>query len=298
MGIPTPLGVLYLPVALWVAVGLGLFVAFRRSTPLLVLRLSAAFLGLWALFATTTLLWVVSNGGGSAVLTLVRSPLLLFNPRFGPLWAFGALGAVVVFAVAFLLNQAVGQGFLRLLRPRPLAWPGPIPRPRVPTALLLFSSEHARAFSFTLLRLRGTVHREEIVLISEGLWRRLSPDERVAAIAHEVGHLNGLDGRYLTFLRTLARMMRWDPVLAYLASALTRREELRADLDAVRMTRDPMALARALYKASALAPGEVSPAVVGLIGRGGLRGRRDLLERIRRLVALADSSEFREGKGA
>ena len=298
MGVPAALGVLFLPVALWVVVGLGLLAAYRRSAPLLVLRLSAAFLALWALFATTTLLWVISNGGESAVPALLRSPLLLFDPSSAPLWAFGAVGAGVVFALAFLINQAVGQGFVRLLRPRPLAWPSPIPRPRVPTTLLLFPSGTARAFSFTLVRVRGGIHREEIVLVSDGLWARLSPAERVAAIAHEIGHLNGLDGRYLTFLRTLARMMRWDPLLAYLASALTRREELRADLDAVKMTRDPLALARALYKASALAPDEVGPSVVHLIGRGGRRGRRDLVDRIRRLVALAETPEYREGKGA
>ncbi len=298
MGVPAAIGALYLPVALWVVVGLGLIAAFRRSAPVLVLRLSAVFLALWALFATTTLLWVVANGGGRAILALVRSPFLMFDPRWAPVWALGALGAALVFVIAFLLNQAVGHGLLRLLRPRPLIWPARLPRPRVATALLVYPNDAARAFSFTLVGLRGGLHRKEIVLVSEGLWRHLSPDERVAVIAHEVGHLNGLDGRYLTFVRTLARMMRWDPLLAYLAATLTRREEIRADLAAVGMTRDPLALARALYKVSALSPGEVSPSVVGLIGRDGPRGQRQLLERIRRLVDLADSPEFREGKGA
>ena len=91
-------------------------------------------------------------------------------------------------------------------------------------------------------------------------------------IAHELAHVEGLDSRYLTFFRTLARMMRWDPVLAFLAHSLTRHEEFLADRLAVDVTRRPLAMARALYKVSrsgglpALAPG------TNLIGASGARG--------------------------
>ena len=92
-------------------------------------------------------------------------------------------------------------------------------------------------------------------------------------------------------------MMRWDPVLAFLADSLTRREEYRADLDAVELTRRPRALARALYKAALLAPARrsVLPSLMGVSGR---RGRRETLERIRRLVPLAERGGFPEDRGA
>jgi Zn-dependent protease with chaperone function len=128
-------------------------------------------------------------------------------------------------------------------------------------------------------------------LISE-----LTSREWEAVLAHEVGHLRELDGRYLTFFRTLSRMMRWDPMLAYFAESLTRREEYRADLDAVELTRRPRAMARALYKAAFLAPARGN-GLPGLLGVGGPRGRRQAVERIRRLVALAESGRFPEELG-
>ena len=135
-----------------------------------------------------------------------------------------------------------------------------------------------------------------MILVSEGLIDRLSTEEREAVVAHELSHIRELDGRYLTFFRILSRMMRWDPILAYFANRLTDREELRADSDAVELTRRPRALARALFKASSAADGPVR-AFPGLLGTGGRRGRRQAVERIRRLVALAESGRFPEEFG-
>jgi Zn-dependent protease with chaperone function len=115
-------------------------------------------------------------------------------------------------------------------------------------------------------------------------------------VAHEAGHIRALDGRFLTFFRTLARTMRWDPILAYLADRLTEREEFRADLEAVGVTGRPRALARALYKVSRLPP---PPRVASaLLGVGGRRGQRQAVERIRRLVLLAESGRYSEDPGA
>jgi Zn-dependent protease with chaperone function len=264
-----------------------------------VFRLAAAFLAFWAVFATTGLVWVLSAGGWSAVVRLAYAPAIIFEARFAELWVLGALGAFGIFLVAFLLSQAVGRGFLAVLRTQGLAWPERIPRPTTPTDLLVFPSQNAEAFSFTLLEVGGSsfVRRRDVILLSEGLIDRLRPDEREAVVAHELGHIRGLDGRYLTFFRTLSRMMRWDPILAYLADRLTEREELRADLDAVELTRRPRALARALYKAS-LADASTARPAPGLLGPGGRRGRRQAVERIRRLVALAESGRFPEEPGA
>jgi Zn-dependent protease with chaperone function len=295
----TILGLTYLPVAVWVAVGCGLLVAYRRSAARTVFRLAVAFLATWALLATTVLVWVLTNGGWAAVARLTMAPLSLFETRFLYVWAWGALGAFLVFFAAFVLSQIVARGFLAILRPRVLDWPSQISAPGTSTSLLAFDSEHSEAFTFTLLERGGPLffRRRDIILISDELLGCLDPAEWEAAVAHELGHVRELDGRYLAFFRILARMMRWDPVLAYIADALTRREEYRADLDAVEVTRRPRALARALYKASLTSGAKTLP-LPGLLGVGGRRGRRETAERIRRLVLLAESGRFPEELGA
>ncbi len=294
--LPALVALLYLPVLVWGVLGMGLLLAFRRSAPRLVLRLAATFLGLWALLATTTLVWVLANGGYPALLRLVREPLALFDPQYGMLWAVGALGALSVFGVAFLLNQLVGRGFLHLLHPTPLRWPHRLPRPRERTSLLRFPSERPEAFSFTLLELSGggrsRPHRHEMILLSDGLVDRLTPEEVEAVVAHELGHIRGLDARYLTFLRTLSRMMRWDPVLAGLARSLTRREEYQADDEAVSLTRRPLALARALFKASTVPLPGAPPAATGFLGSGDRAGASETVRRIERLIALWESGVY------
>ncbi|HTT15160.1 MAG TPA: M48 family metalloprotease [Thermoplasmata archaeon] len=289
------LALLALPVVAWAGAGVGLSLAYRRSASPTVFRLAAIFLAGWAVFATTTLAWVLANGGWSAIVELLRSPGVIVEPRYGLLWIAGGLGAFVVFAVAFGLSQAVGRGFLLALRPRALPWPEALSGPTAPTSLLAFRAVPAEAFAFTLVERGpdGRPRRRDVILVSDGLLSQLAPEEQAAVIAHELGHLRELDGRYLTFFRTFARMMRWDPVLAYLSDRLTAREEFRADLDAVELTRRPRALARALFKATQMTPSPGSP-LPGLLGIGGRRGRRQAVERIRRLVALAESGRFPE----
>ncbi len=299
--VPALVALLYLPVLVWVLTGLLLLGAFRRAAPRLVLRLAAAFLALWALLATTTLAWVLTNGGWSAMMTLLHEPLALFDPRFVLLWAVGAFGALVVFSAAFLLNQLVGRGFLHLLRPLPLDWPPRLPRPATRTSLLRYPSATAEAFSFTLLAVRGggrrRPHRHEVILLSDELVDRLSPEELEAVVAHELGHVRGLDARYLTFVRTLARLMRWDPLLAALASSLTRREEYQADDEAVAITHRPLALARALFKASTLPTAPGRPWASGFLGGGGRGAARETARRIERLIALAASGAYGAPEG-
>ncbi len=288
-------GLVVLPVAAWVALGGGLWLAFRRSTSALVFRLAAVFLAFWAVLATTGVAWLVAAGGWSAVPRLLAAPQIIFEPGFALVWLSGAVGAFGIFLIAFLLSQLVGRGYLALHRPRPMAWPDALPRPGNPTELLVFRSARPDALSFTLLELRGPmrVERRDVILLSDGLIRRLSGAELEAVVAHELGHIRELDGRYLTFFRTLSRMMIWDPIFAFLAIRLTEREEFRADADAVEWTRRPRALARALYKAAAGQDDRRGP-TPGLLGGGGRRGRRQAAERIRRLVALAESGRFPE----
>jgi Zn-dependent protease with chaperone function len=285
----------YTPVALWVAVGIGLLVAYRRAASTTVFRLAALFLATWALLATTVLVWVISHGGVSGALRLVAAPLLLFQTPTLSLWLWGAIGAFLVFFAAFLLSQLVGRSFVALLRPIPLAFPSRLAVPVAPTTLLRFPSRRPEAFTFTLLEQGGRhlLRRRDVILVADGLLDQLRDDEWEAVVAHELGHLRELDGRYLTFIRTLSRMMRWDPILAFLADSLTRREEYRADLDAVQLTHRPRALACALYKASRISARPPLGATA-LLGVGGRRGQRETVERIRRLVALAESGEYPE----
>jgi Zn-dependent protease with chaperone function len=292
-----PVALLSLPILVWVVVGVGLLIAYRRGTSPIVFRLAALFLAFWAIFATTGLLWVVMNGGWSAFLTLVHVPLLLFEPRYLAWWVAGAVGAFGVFLVAFVLSQAVGRGFVTLFQTRPLDWPGGLPLPVAPTSLLAFASSSPNAFTFTLLEQGGSrlLRRRDVILLSEGLLGALTETEVEAVVAHELGHVRELDGRYLTFIRTLSRMMRWDPILAFCADRLTTREEFRADALAVEMTGHPRALARALYKASRFASPTPGSAFLGV---GGRRGQRQAAVRIRRLMEWAESGRFPEEPGA
>jgi Zn-dependent protease with chaperone function len=294
--LPALVALLYVPVVVWIATGVVLLVLYRSSRPRLVLRLAAGFLALWALLATTTLVWVLSNGGVPGLLALARQPLSLFDPRYGVLWATGAAGAVGVLTVAFLLNQLVGRGLLHLLHPTPLRWPHRLPHPAERTSLLRFGARSPEAFSFTLLGVAGPgrtrPHRHEMILISDGLLERLTAEEFEAVVAHELGHVRDLDARYLTYFRTFARMMRWDPVLAVLSAALTRREEYSADDAAIALTRRPLALARALFKASSDGGPSGFPSVTGFLGVRGHRGISETRRRIERLIALAESGAY------
>jgi Zn-dependent protease with chaperone function len=287
---------LYVPAIVWVASGIGMGMAVRRSSAALLLRLAAVFLALWALLATTVLVWVLAHGGLSGVEGLLRSPADIFGPSSLNLWVGGAFGAFAVLLVAFVLNQLVGRGLLRLLRPQPMDWPGSLPRPRTDTRLLSFASPTPQAFSFTLLdwSRAGGPKRREIVLLSSGALERFDPSEIRAALAHELAHLVRLDGRYLTFVRTIARMMRWDPVLALLARSLTRSEEYEADRAAVRLTGNPRALARALYKTLQLAAPRAPAIPSAFLGARGRSGERQAVERIRRLLEMAESGGFPE----
>ncbi len=289
----------FAPVVGVLAVGVALALTLPRSRSVTLFRVSVLLLAGWAILATTALVWVIAGGGIAAAERLFRTPGALLAPSAGRVWVLGTAGAFLVFLVAFLLSQLVGRGLLIVLRPRPIAWPDRLPAPTTPTRLLAYPSDRADALMFTLLvpALGAPWRREDVILVSERLLTELTPVEWEAVVAHELGHLTELDGRYLTFLRTFSRLMRWDPVLAILSDSLTRRGEFQADLHAVGLTGHPRALARAIYKASRLAPARPR-ALAGLLGPGGPRGRRQAVERIRRLVDLAESGRFPEAPGA
>jgi Zn-dependent protease with chaperone function len=291
---------LFVPVAVWAALGLTVLVTFRRAGTTWLLRVAAAFLALWAVLATTALVWVLTDGGWHALQRLSADPLLILQARFTVDWVAGGLGAFGLLLAAFALNQLVGLGWWEMLAPRPLAWPRGLPRPSTPTVLAHFASPRTEAFSFTLVRRDPAAWwgfaRQEVVLVSDALLERLTPVETEAALAHELGHLRALDGRYLTFVRTFSRLVRWDPVVWFLSASLTRREEVRADRIAVQLTGRPRALARAIYKASQGGlERPIPPTAWGILGSPAGHGRSGTEERIRRLLELAEVLEPEDG---
>lgn len=288
------------PVLLWVASGLATLIVLRRAhTSRLILRLAAVFLVLWAVLATTALAWLIANGGWPALAGLAQRPPAVFGLSAFWLWIVGGVGALGVLSVAFLVNQLVGRSILRICAPQPLPWPSSLGVVAGRVELLRFQSPSAEAFSFTLLERRAAHWRcREVILVSHTLWLELEPEEREAVVAHELAHVLELDSRYLTFFRTLAKLMRWDPVLGYLANRLTHREEFRADDDAVAATHRPLALARALFKAIMLGRESLGRTSANFLGVGGRRGRQEAVERIRRLMALADQSPAHEADRA
>lgn len=287
---------LVVPVALWAALAGTFAVALRRARAPVVLRVASLFLALWAVLATTTLAWVLTHGGLAAVVSLAERPLGLFAPAALPVWLEGAVGAFGLLTAVFLLNQVVGRGLLTVLRPTPLPWPGSLPMPSRRISLRTFDSGRLEAFSFALVEVgpHGRPRRHEVILLSRELLRRLTPEERDAVLAHEVGHLLSLDGRYLTYLRTLARLMRWDPVIGYVVAVLTRHEEFRADVEAAERTRRPLALARALAKSADLAFTSPVPGAVRFAGASGRGGRAQVVERIERLLTLHRTGRYAE----
>lgn len=283
--------ILFTPLVLWCLTGLGLLYAIRRFAAEALLRLAAVFVALWSLLATTVLVWVIAHGGFGAIPALLSAPELLFVPSAAGLWLVGAVGVFVLFFVAFLLNQAVGRGFLLLYPVEDLPWPAGLARPAGRTTLGRVHLGRPAAFSFTLVERQSRrallPRRREVILVSEELLVKLTDEELRAVVAHELAHVRRLDSRYLTFLRTLSRLFRWDPIFATVASSLTRCEEFRADAIALELTGNPGALARALGHTLRSAPRTDS-------NRSFVRGRRstptaaerELGERIRRLETL------------
>lgn len=283
------IGWFLLPVIAWVASGIAVVVVLRRhGTSRMLLRLAAVFLGLWAVLATTALVWVIANGGWPALVSLLERPPPIFEASSLGIWVLGGLGAFAILLAAFLVNQLVGRSILRICRPQPLAWPPRLAERADAADLRLFRSSAAEAFSFTLVEAReGRLGRREVILVSDTLWQLLGPEEQEAVVAHELAHVLDLDSRYLTYVRTFSKLMRWDPVLGYLSGRLTHQEEFRADDRAIESTHQPLALARALFKAITLPTGRPRAATLAFLGGGGARGRREALERIRRLLARA-----------
>lgn len=150
--------------------------------------------------------------------------------------------------------------------------------------LLVVEEATADAFCFALLRFRlawGLPRAENFVVVTRELVRRLPPDELVAAVMHEAGHMRALDGRYAPFLRTLRRIVFFDPVFRRFVRRVEEEQEFEADRWAAASTGRPLSLARALLDTHEIALRLRGPAAAHFAGKPCL-----LEERVRRLVEL------------
>jgi len=199
-------------------------------------------------------------------------------------WSCVAVNAAfiagVVVVASFVLSQIVSR--ILVARAKRLASRS---RRNGDTSLLYTSDSRPDAYSVALLRLGGRfgLHAEHIVVMTEGLERILTAEERQAVLEHELAHIEARDDRYLPFFHALSALVFFDPFLRHLRDRMGRRHEMEADEAASTRTRNPRALARALLKLYETA----GPKPIGAAFLGHRRGP-EILERIERLIALAE----------
>jgi len=157
-------------------------------------------------------------------------------------------------------------------------------------SLFVLRDEQPDAYSYALLRVgsRG-VRAEDIVIITRGLFDRLTPEERGAVISHELAHLQSRDDRYLPYLRSLVTLLFFDPLLHLATRRIHRRQELAADAGAARRTRNPLGLARVLVKlarAEQVSAPSQRPRVAYRAGSSLLRERIDRLAELNTLWSV------------
>ncbi len=200
--------------------------------------------------------------------------------------AIAAVVTALVLAVSFALSQIIARAMVaqaRRMGARPLG--GQV---ELAEGIFEVPDPDPDAYSVAILTFGGRhgLRAKDYVFVTTGLVALLSPSELRGVTEHELAHVRARDNRYLPYFHALASLIFFDPTLRHLRNRLSRRFEFEADESASRRTRDPRALARALLKVSEAASGSTpSPALLGL-------GRcREILNRIERLITLAESME-------
>lgn len=150
--------------------------------------------------------------------------------------------------------------------------------------LTVIEGTEPEAFSYALFRprLRPLRFAQDVVVITGGLYQLLREEEIIASLAHEFAHLEANDHRYLTFFKTLCSVVFFDPTVLFMSYKLCKEAEFKADFKAVNVTKDPMALARALFKLYFFGNREGMPSS----GASAL-AKIHVVERINRLLAMA-----------
>jgi beta-lactamase regulating signal transducer with metallopeptidase domain len=129
------------------------------------------------------------------------------------------------------------------------------------------------------------VYRTVIVL--PGRWLPIASPERLDAIlAHELAHTRRLDHLANLAQRLVDVMLIFHPAVHWLSRALRREREMCTDALAVRLTRDPLALAEALQSVARLRLHFRSPMGMRLSGTSLGGQTASLLPRIQELIGM------------
>ncbi|MFQ5884370.1 MAG: M56 family metallopeptidase [Thermoplasmata archaeon] len=197
-----------------------------------------------------------------------------------------------VLLLAFVLNQVASRLMMRRFRNR--EDPGMSRSLRseygVEDSISLYVVKDANpdAFSFAILeRGRYALPRgRDVIIITTALVELLDKDELRTVAAHELAHVKGRDNRYAPFFHALSALVFFDPLMRLLKNRVVRREEFIADKEAALSTGNPLGLARALGKV--LIHTKKCARLAGSIGLSRGHTRKVLLERIKRLIKLAE----------
>lgn len=249
---------------------LGAVVSDRRASP----RVAAA-LHLWALIgmvvAPIALLLCLAGPG-----SLLRGTCHGALEHHGYIWGWAALGAAGAI-VAWLSVAAI-----RTLRATLAADPrrlGAREQASTPGGVPVFVLPVERPVAFAMGLRRGRV------VVSRGLMDLLSEEERRAAIAHEVAHVQGGHPGLLFVGRVMAQAFGVLPPARRAFTSLRRELEAAADDHAAKVVGDPEIVARAIAKVSLTGAG---PAPVAALG-----DEADLAYRVGRLLGRYPESRTR-----
>ncbi|MEE9237209.1 MAG: M48 family metalloprotease [Thermoplasmata archaeon] len=160
--------------------------------------------------------------------------------------------------------------------------------------IMVVEGSRLEALSYALFRphLRPPRLAGDVVVVTKGLYGLLDEEEVIASLAHEFAHLEANDHRYLTFFKTLCSIVFFDPAVVFLSHKLCTEAEFKADYEAAKITRNPLALARALLKVYESS----GPTSVQTDGVGVALARPLLVERIERLLTIAREMSLRRDR--
>jgi Zn-dependent protease with chaperone function len=209
---------------------------------------------------------------------IVAAAFILFEPR----WDGENIGTVVPLAAAFaaaLLTTTCWRGFRLVLATRRTtqAWlrhAQPITLRGISAPALVVDS------TFPVVTVIGL--RRPRLMIARSVLDSCSPDELLAILAHEQGHIDRHDNLRRLLLSIAPDILNWLPVSAKMFAAWCDAAEEAADDDAARTGADGrVRLAEALVKVARLAPvnGVEAPMPASALYRG-----ESLERRVRRLL--------------
>jgi beta-lactamase regulating signal transducer with metallopeptidase domain len=131
------------------------------------------------------------------------------------------------------------------------------------------------------------------ICIPQALLATLQRPELESVLAHELAHIERGDGFWFPIVGLVQSFFWLHPVNHWVSAAVRRSAELACDDRAVELTRDPLALARALVQVASRASRAESPALAPAM----VRSRSVLVSRVARLTdASSDWTRGRRGR--